>query len=189
MGSTVGIKIRGGAAFMLGLSAMRAREEKTAGGGETGLQTVWVWRLIAGRLLVAGLLFGVSVLWTSGLAPGAQETRRLGSALPFAFVVLALSAVYALALRFTRIPLRAQAGAQFALDALLVTWLVWVTGNLYSPYTALYILVISAASIFLGARGALVTAVGCAACYTATILGLTAGWFGGGGGPGLTTAS
>ncbi|MBV8856936.1 MAG: PAS domain S-box protein [Acidobacteria bacterium] len=166
---------------------MRAREERAAG-GETGLQRVWVWRLIAGRLLVAGLLFGVSVLWTSGLAPGAKATRRLDGALPFAFVVLGLSAVYALALRFTRIPLRAQAAAQFALDALLVTWLVWVTGNLYSPYTALYILVISAASIFLGARGALVTAVGCACCYTATMLGLTAGWLGGVG-RGLTAAS
>lgn len=168
---------------------MRVREETTAGSGETGLQTVWVWRLIAGRLLVGGLLFGVSVLWTSGLAPGVQEARRLGSALPFAFVVSGMSAVYALALRFTRIPLRAQAGAQFALDALLVTWLVWVTGNLYSPYTALYILVISAASIFLGARGALVMAVGCATLYTATMLGLSAGWFGGGGGAGLTAAS
>src|SRR5205085_1695100 len=94
----------------------------------------------------------------------------------------------ALTLRFTRIPLLTQAGAQFALDALLVTWLVWVTGNLYSPYTALYILVISAASIFLGARGALVTAVGCAAFYTVTMLGLTAGWFGGVG-RGLTAAA
>ena len=141
---------------------MRAREEK-AGGGDAGvLQTVWVWRLIAGRLLVAGLLFGVSVLWTSGLAPRALESHRLGGALPFAVMMLAISAVYALALRFTRIPLRAQSATQFAIDTLLVTWLVWVTGNLYSPYTALYILVISVASIFLGARGALVTAVGCA---------------------------
>jgi two-component system, NtrC family, sensor histidine kinase PilS len=165
---------------------MRAGEEKTAGG--EGLQPVWVWRLIAGRLSVAGLLFGVSVLWTSGLAPGAQEPRRLNGALPFAFVVVGLTAAYALALRFTRIPLRMQAAAQFALDVLLVTWLVWVTGNLFSPYTALYILVISAASIFLGARGALVTAVGCAALYTGTMLGLTAGWFWGGG-RGLSAAS
>jgi two-component system sensor histidine kinase PilS (NtrC family) len=158
---------------------MEAREEMAAAaGGDAGLQSVWVWRLIAGRLLVAGLLFGISVLWTSGLAPGAQEARRLGSALPFAFVVTGLSALYVLALRFTRISLRTQATAQFALDALLVTWLVWVTGNLFSPYTALYILVISAASIFLGARGALVMAVGCAACYTATMLGLTVGWVG-----------
>ena len=165
---------------------MRAREERTA--GENGLQRVWVWRLIAGRLLVAELLFGVSVLWTSGLAPGSQEARRLGGALPFAFVVLGLSVAYALTLRFTRMPLRAQAAAQFALDALLVTWLVWVTGNLYSPYTALYILIVSAASFFLGARWALLTAVGCAALYTLTMLGLTAGWFGGGG-RGLTAAS
>ncbi|MDQ3917646.1 MAG: ATP-binding protein [Acidobacteriota bacterium] len=150
--------------------------------GDAGLQREWVWRLIAGRVLLAGVLFGVSVLWTSGLAPGAAGSHRLGGALPFACVVLALSAAYALALRLTRLPLRAQAGAQFALDSLLVTWLVWATGNLYSPYTALYILVISAASIFLGARGALVTAVGCAACYTAAMLGLTAGWFGVGGG-------
>ena len=173
---------------MLGLCAMRGREEKAAAGGDGGLQSIWVWRLIAGRLLVAGLLFGVSVLWTSGLAPGAQESRRLGAALPFAVVVLALSALYALALRFTRIPLLTQAGVQFAIDTLLVTWLVWVTGDLYSPYTALYILVISAASIFLGARGALVTAVGCASLYTATMLGLTAGWLGAGG-RSLTLAS
>ena len=148
-------------------------------GGDVGLQRVWVWRLIMGRVLVAGLLFGVSVFWTSGLAPGAQESRRLGGALPFAYVVLGLSALYGLGLRFTRVPLRAQAAAQFALDALLVTWLVWVTGSLYSPYTALYILVIAAASIFLGARGALLTAVGCATCYTAATLLLAAGRLGG----------
>jgi two-component system sensor histidine kinase PilS (NtrC family) len=167
---------------------MRTGEEKVAA-GDAGLQRVWVWRLIAGRVLVAGLLFGVSVLWTSGLAPGAAESHRLGGALPFASVVLALSALYALALRLTKVPLRAQAATQFALDALLVTWLVWATGNLYSPYTALYILVISAASIFLGARGALVMAVGCASCYTAAMLGLTTGWLGGGGGRALTAAS
>jgi two-component system sensor histidine kinase PilS (NtrC family) len=146
--------------------------------GDAGLQRVWLWRLIAGRVLIGGLLFGVSVLWTSGLAPGAQRSHRLGAALPFAGVMVVLSALYALALRFTRLPLRAQAMAQFTIDALLITWLVWVTGNLYSPYTALYIVVIAAASIFLGARGTLVTAVGCASFYTATTLALTTGWVG-----------
>src|SRR5215216_4766547 len=110
-----GTKILGGEAFMLGLGAMRAQEERTAGGGDAGPQRVWVWRLIAARLLVAGLLFGVSVLWTRGLAPAAREPRRLGGALPFALVVTGLSALYALALRFTRVPLWAQAAAQFAL--------------------------------------------------------------------------
>ncbi|HJQ30989.1 MAG TPA: ATP-binding protein [Pyrinomonadaceae bacterium] len=146
-----------------------------AEGAGGGLQRAWVWRLIAGRLLVAGLLFGVSVLWTSGLEPGGRGAHRLGGALPFAGVVLGLTVLYSLALRFTRLSLRGQAAAQFALDTLLVTWLVWVTGSLYSPYTALYILVISAASVFLGARGALVTAVGCAVCYTAATVGLALG--------------
>jgi two-component system sensor histidine kinase PilS (NtrC family) len=153
---------------------MKARVEMAEGTGG-GLQRAWVWRLIAGRLLVAGLLFGVSVLWTSGLEPSGRGAHRLGGALPFAGVVLGLTVLYSLALRFTRLSLRGQAAAQFALDTLLVTWLVWVTGSLYSPYTALYILVISAASVFLGARGALVTAVGCAVCYTATTVGLASG--------------
>jgi two-component system sensor histidine kinase PilS (NtrC family) len=166
---------------------MGAREEMADGGG-TGLQRVWVWRLIAGRLLVAGLLFGVSVLWTSGLEPGGRGSHRLGGALPFAGVVLGLTVLYSLALRFTRLSLRAQAAAQFALDTLLVTWLVWVTGSLYSPYTALYILVISAASVFLGARGALVTAVGCAVCYTGATVGLASGLLAGEG-RGLGSAS
>src|SRR5205085_9348950 len=64
------------------------------------------------------------------------------------------------------------------LDALLITWLVLVTGNVYSPYSALYIVVISVASIFVGARGGLLTSVGCASCYTAAMLALTAGWLG-----------
>jgi two-component system, NtrC family, sensor histidine kinase PilS len=161
---------------MLGLRPMGAREEMLNG---AGMQRVWVWRLIAGRLLVAGLLFGVSVLWTSGLEPSGRGSHRLGGALPFAGVVLGLTIIYSLALRFTRLSLRAQAAAQFALDTLLVTWLVWVTGSLYSPYTALYILIISAASFFLGARGALVTAVGCAVCYTGATVGLASGLFAG----------
>ena len=59
---------------------------------------------------------------TSGLAPGAQETRGLGSALPFAFVVLGLSAAYALTLRFTRAPLWALAGIFAGIGLLLAWW-------------------------------------------------------------------
>ncbi|PYS79405.1 MAG: hypothetical protein DMF66_02880 [Acidobacteria bacterium] len=99
--------------------------------------------------------------------------------MPLVGAVLALSASYALALRFSSLPLRAQAGAQFAFDALLVTWLVWATGDLNSPYSALYIIAVSVASIFLGARGALLMSVGCAACYTATMLVFALGWVGG----------
>src|SRR2546423_1947304 len=149
------------------------------GGGEAGLQSGWLWWLIAGRVLIACALLGVSALWSGGLAASAQATHRLGGTLLLALAVLALSALYALALRLSRLPLRAQAGVQFAFDALLITRLVWETGNLYSPYSALYIVVISVASIFMGARGALLTAVGCASCYTATMIALVTGWLGG----------
>jgi two-component system sensor histidine kinase PilS (NtrC family) len=153
---------------------------ENVGGGEDGLQRGWLRWLIAGRILVAAVLFGAGALWAGGTTtPGAQESHRLAGALPLAVIVLALSVLYALALRFSRLALRAQAGAQFALDALLITWLVWVTGNLYSPYSALYIVVISVASIFVGARGAMLTSVGCATCYTATMLVLAVGLFGG----------
>jgi two-component system sensor histidine kinase PilS (NtrC family) len=149
-------------------------------GGEAGLHRGWLWWLIAGRVLIAGGLLCVGALWAGGMVSNAQDLHRLSGALPLALLVLALSALYALTLRFSSLPLRPQAGVQFALDALLITWLVWATGNLYSPYSALYIVVISVASIFMGARGALMTAVGCAACYTATMIALATGWLGGG---------
>jgi two-component system sensor histidine kinase PilS (NtrC family) len=59
---------------------------------------------------------------------------------------------------------------------LLVTWLVWATGDINSPYAAAYILVISAASIFLGPRGALVTSVGCVVAFTFITLATSMGW-------------
>jgi two-component system sensor histidine kinase PilS (NtrC family) len=144
-----------------------------------GLRERWLWWLIAGRVLAAFLLLGVGALWASGMAANAPESHRFSGTLPLAFVVLGLSALYALALRFTPLRPQTQAGAQFAADLLLITWLVWVTGNVYSPYSALYIVVISTASIFLGARGALLTSVGCAVCYTAAMFALASGWMSG----------
>jgi two-component system sensor histidine kinase PilS (NtrC family) len=152
---------------------MSLRVGEVSGGG---LQRRWVWWLIAGRLVAAAVVFGAGTLWAGGAAAADAQPGRLGGGASIAFAVIALSAAYSFVLRFSRARPRAQAGAQLALDAVLITWLVWVTGNLYSPYTALYIIVISVASIFLGARGALMTSVGCAALYTATMLALAFGW-------------
>jgi two-component system sensor histidine kinase PilS (NtrC family) len=129
-----------------------------------------LWWLITGRLAIA------VVLW---LLAGAQWTRaQLGSAgrgsLMIFVVVVALSLFYATMLRFFG-RLKLQAGGQLLIDMLLVTWLVWVTGDLHSPYAALYIIIISFASIFLGPRGALITAVGCAAAFTTITIAITVG--------------
>jgi two-component system sensor histidine kinase PilS (NtrC family) len=129
-----------------------------------------LWWLITGRLAIA------VVLW---LLAGAQWSReQLGStgrgSLMIFLVVVLLSSAYTLALRFLG-QLRLQAAGQLTADVLLVTWLVWVTGDLHSPYAALYIIIISVASIFLGPRGALVAAVGCALAFTLITIAITVG--------------
>jgi two-component system sensor histidine kinase PilS (NtrC family) len=134
-----------------------------------------LWWLIAGRLLVVCVLL-VLYLRLGATLPGA---RWLPGPLPLALTALVVSLLYTLALRFTRIKLTTQAGAQFCVDVLLVSWLVAVGGDLHSPFAALYIVVISVASVFLGVRGALVCSVACALAYTCMMLGIGFGWFGG----------
>src|SRR4029079_5212491 len=66
-----------------------------------------------------------------------------------------------------------QARFQLAVDVLLVTWLVWNSNVIQSPYVALYIVVIAVSSLFLGPREAVVTSVGCAVAFTACALQIT----------------
>src|SRR6185436_1064666 len=67
------------------------------------------------------------------------------------------------------------ARVQCLLDILLVTWLVWTTDVIHSPYIALYILIISASSLFLGPKDAIVASVGCAVAFTASALAVLNG--------------
>jgi two-component system sensor histidine kinase PilS (NtrC family) len=125
--------------------------------------------LIAGRLFAAILLVLVSALWTQGRFGAAASAGVLRGALPIFLIVVGLSLIYVPALRFFG-RLSYQAGAQFFADVLLITWLVWVTGDVYSPYVALYVMTIAVASIFLGPRGALITSVGCVLAFTGIAL-------------------
>ena len=111
-----------------------------------------------------------------GRSSSGASLDSLQSTLVFGLSVLLLSALYAATLRFSRVPLQWQAGAQIFLDVLLVTWLTGMRGDVHSPYVALYIVIISAAGIFLGVRGALVTSVGCAVCYTFVVFAGAFGW-------------
>src|SRR5687767_3495025 len=129
---------------MLGLGPMGEREGHIKGDAD-GLSRGWLWWLIAGRVAVGALLLGFGALWTGFMAANGSGPGRLSGALPVAVAVLLLSILYSLALRFDVLRPRRQAGVQFALDVLLTTWLVWLTGSPYSPYSALYIVVISIA--------------------------------------------
>lgn len=129
---------------------------------------VRLWWLIAGRALVNVLMFAASLALRSNDAASSRAVSR--GVFSIVAVTLCLSVVYALLLRLTRVSVRVQSGLQLSVDALLVTGLVLVTGGLRSPYTALFIGVISLASLFRGARGALAMSVLCASCYVAAML-------------------
>jgi two-component system sensor histidine kinase PilS (NtrC family) len=120
-----------------------------------------LWWLIIGRVAAAVILFVLSTTLFSREQSG--DSGR--STLLIFLVVVALSVIYAVALRLNR-RWRVQASIQLFIDVLIVTWLVWATGDVSSPFAALYIVIISVASIFLGARAALVASVGCAAIFT-----------------------
>ncbi|HEV7842134.1 MAG TPA: ATP-binding protein [Pyrinomonadaceae bacterium] len=150
---------------------MIEQEQKVEDG--RGLRQRIGW-LIVGRLVAAVLFLMAAAMWTHG---GVSAVARvaLSGTLPIFVTVAGLSLVYLVALRFFN-RLQWQASAQLLIDVLLVTWLVWATGDNGSPYAAAYILVISAASIFLGPRGALVTSIGCVVAFTVITLATAAGW-------------
>lgn len=94
--------------------------------------------------------------------------------LPPLLIVFGLTALYTLAHRFSR-ALLFQARFQFVMDVLLVTWLVWTTDVIHSPYIALYIVIIAASSLFLGPRDAVITSVGCSLAFTISALAALSG--------------
>ncbi|HLL14824.1 MAG TPA: ATP-binding protein [Pyrinomonadaceae bacterium] len=152
---------------------MTRREQAQAKAGAPLRRKMW-W-LIAGRFVLAVALFGLSFMFGSSGASGAS-LDSFKNVLTFGLVVLLFSALSAATLRFSRLPLQWQAGAQIFCDVLLVTWLTAMRGDLHSPFVALYIVIISAAGIFIGVRGALITSVGCAFCYTFVVFASAFGW-------------
>jgi len=142
---------------------MARQEDRT----ETSFGTR-LWWLIFGRCAVALLVLLAGAVWARGTF-ASNLPDSLHSIKPLIVVVAALTLVYAAAHVIWKDYLL-QARLQFLADVFLVTWLVWITGAVRSPYTALYIVVISAASWFIGARGALITSIGSAAAFNTCAL-------------------
>lgn len=116
--------------------------------------------LIIGRLMIIFLLLVSSWVWYSGTLKLSFENFPQGLFLVF-LISVGLTIVYFFLLRISA-NLGWQVRIQFLLDALLITWLVWRTGDLSSPYITLYIVLISVASFFMTARATLLTAAVCA---------------------------
>jgi len=132
------------------------------------------WWLTVGRLAIALLLLLATALWMRDQYGGMPQRSAIQDALPVYIVIASLSIFYALGLHFSP-RIRVQTSAQLFIDVLLATWLVWATGDVYSPYAALYIIIISAASVLLGSRLALATAVCCVLAFTGMSIGTITG--------------
>lgn len=120
--------------------------------------------LIIGRLMAIFLLLLASWVWNSGHLRLSFENLPRWIFLLF-LISSGLTIAYFFILRISK-NVAWQVRGQFLLDALLVTWLVWRTGDLSSPYITLYIVLISVASIFLGPRGTLFFAALSALLFT-----------------------
>jgi two-component system sensor histidine kinase PilS (NtrC family) len=123
--------------------------------------------LIVGRLFTALLLFIFSVIWNRAGDP--QQT--LARSINLLMVVAGFTIIYAVIFRLSRNTLL-QARLQLTIDILIVTWLVWHSGVIQSPYIALYIVIIAISSLFFVARDAIATSVACAVAFTACALSL-----------------
>src|SRR5215212_9407781 len=124
--------------------------------------------LIAGRLITALVLSVFGIIWTRTGEP----QQSINKSLILLTIVACLTIVYAILFRLSK-NILAQARFQIALDVPLVTWLVWNSTVIQSPYLSLYIVIIAISSLFLGPRGALITSLTCAVAFTGCALAIT----------------
>ena len=114
-------------------------------------------RLVIGRLIAVVLLFAISWLWYGQTFEISGSQLPRGPLLVF-LTALSLTAVYFVLLVVGRF-IAWQAAIQFVLDAALISWLVYLTGGLTSPFITLYIVLIGITSLFLKPLGTLLVSV------------------------------
>ncbi|HEX2271654.1 MAG TPA: ATP-binding protein, partial [Pyrinomonadaceae bacterium] len=144
---------------------MTVADHHSESGRSAGSKLGW---LIAGRLVTAVVLSVLGTLWIRA----GQSQQSINNSLKLLTIVACLTIVYAVLFRLSK-NILIQARVQLAVDVLVVTWLVWNSDVIQSPYIALYIVIIAISSLFLGPRGAIITSVGCAFAFSACSLALT----------------
>ncbi len=136
-------------------------EEKHISIDETIAQKIQ--NLIIGRLLTIFLLLVASWIWNSGHLKLSFEDFPRGLFL-ISVIAAFLSILYFFILRLSK-DYYWQIRVQFLVDVFLITWLVWRTGDVTSPYITLYIVLISVASMFLGKRATIILACLCVVLF------------------------
>ncbi len=124
--------------------------------------------LIVGRLLIVFLLLIASWMWQSGgLRIEFDEFPR--DLFAIFLISVGLTIIYFIVLRMSS-EYYWQIRTQFFIDILLITILVWRTGDASSPYITLYVVLIATASLFMGKRATLLLSGLCVFCFTALCL-------------------
>jgi two-component system sensor histidine kinase PilS (NtrC family) len=140
---------------------MTSLDEKAVPANDKQMQSLQT--LIIGRLMVIFLLLVTSWFWYSGTFRLSFDNFPQGLFLVF-IISVGLTIIYFFLLRLSK-NFAWQLRVQFLLDALLITWLLWRTGDLSSPYITLYIVLISVASFFLRPLATLLMAAICALLF------------------------
>ncbi len=120
--------------------------------------------LVLGRLFVVFLLFAVKWVWNSGYSNFSFYDYPRGI-FPVLMITVALTGFYFVASRLISSYVW-QIRVQLFLDALLITYLVWRSGDITSPFISLFIIIISLSSIFLSARDTVIMTVVCVTLFT-----------------------
>lgn len=117
------------------------------------------WLLIS-RLAIAGVLLAIV-----GLTERDQSPRSFVPVLALVAVATAILSGFYFAALHSRVAHRAQAYIQFSFDVCMVTWLVYRTGDVESPFLALYLVIIFAACALLGRTGVSLVGASAGALY------------------------
>lgn len=122
------------------------------------------WLLVSRLAMAVGLLVAVAIFERD------DATRSFVPVLSIlAGAVVVLSAFYFLALRASS-RFKPQGYIQLSIDLVLVTWLVYLTGDVESPFLALYLVIIFAASTLFGRPG--VSLLGASAAVMYAVIGI-----------------
>ncbi len=121
--------------------------------------------LIIGRLMALFLLLVGSWIWNSGRLKLSFDEFPQKLFLVF-LIFVGFTIIYFFVLRLNK-NYDWQIRSQFVIDALLITWLVWQTGDLSSPYLTLFTILIAISGIFLRPRETVWLALVCVALFIA----------------------
>jgi two-component system sensor histidine kinase PilS (NtrC family) len=141
--------------------------------GGTDLHNPLKWLMLC-RLLFCTFLLGSTILLQVRFSPSLTTTPLL-ILYGLTSLIFLISFIYALCLSRVR-HIKRFAALQVAVDTLIVSLIIFVTGGFFSVFTFLYLIVIVYGTILMGPRGGLFLAIGTSLQYIFIVVMGYQGW-------------